>query len=140
MVVPGEDVMGSQIQGAVLFTTSFWSGLATAAVSVLSWGQELAPNWYIPSSLLQLLYKHGYMLAYLSWKNGKEELKLRLIEPDWVLPIYFALTMAASTLLPWVDAFSPQKHCFSLFLYFLFPYFFSPGALFSPTVTAAVAV
>lgn len=66
MAVPSEDVMGSQTQGAVLLTTSFRYGLATAAVPLLSQGRELAPNWYIPSSLLQLLHKHGYMLACLS--------------------------------------------------------------------------
>lgn len=72
-------------------------------------------------------------------KNLKEELKLRLIEPDRVFPIYFALTMAASTLLPWVDAF-PHKSTVFLFSSLLPSFIFSPGALFSPTVAAAVAV
>lgn len=34
----------------------------------------------------------------------------------------------------------PQNHCFSLFLSSPVFYFFPPGALFSPTVAAAVAV
>lgn len=73
-------------------------------------------------------------------KNVKEELKLRLIEPDRIFPIYFALTMAASTLLPWVDAF-PHKITVFLFSSLLPSFiFFPPGALFSPTVAAAVAV